>query len=138
MNDDPVTTRLAKLEMRLRDAETARAREREEQKREFSTMLAAAKRTIEEAIAASEPLTAMKEILSLNKEQMAILRDAAEERIRRVERERITTDAAKVRKEKLENYLKILAAVTATIVGLAAVLPRCPATVRAPTGDVAK
>jgi hypothetical protein len=105
---DEIRRAFAKVEMRLTDIETAARRDRDDQKREFAAMVAGARKNIEETIARSEPLSQMQKLVSLNEEQMAILNEAREERIRRAERDRLAAEAkekdaaAKAEEEKEE------------------------------------
>jgi hypothetical protein len=154
VTEDELKQRFQTIEMRFRDIDTARAREREDQKREFATMLTAARKTIEDTIARSEPLTQMREILSINKEQMAILGEARDERVRRAERDRVAAEekeraaAERAEKERLaaeekadldkrtaaallekrdrfERQMKIFAAATALVATLGGIAASC-------------
>lgn len=162
MPEPKVPTTLEGLARRVGDLETMRARDREEQKREFGTMLTAARKTIEDTIARSEPLTQMREILSINKEQMSILGEARDERVRRAERDRVAAEekehaaAERAEKERLaaeeraeldkrtaaslldkrdrfERQMKIFAAGTTLLVALAGVAASCSGAFRTPS-----
>jgi hypothetical protein len=143
VSPDDLRRAFAKVEMRLADVESAARRDREDQKREFADMLAGARKTIEETIARSEPLSQMQKLVSLNEEQMAILNEAREERIRRAERDRLAAEAkekaaaAKAEEEKeeakqaarrrdaLERQLKLGALLVTFITALGGALGAC-------------
>jgi predicted lysophospholipase L1 biosynthesis ABC-type transport system permease subunit len=162
MTEDDLKQRFQTIEMRFRDIDTARAREREEQKREFAMMLTAARKTIEETIARSEPLVQMRELIQMNEEQVGLLRDAREERIRRSERDRVTTEekaqaaiaraeaeraaaedkanldrktaaALLEKRDRFERQMKIFAAVTTLLLALGGVAASCAGAFRTPS-----
>jgi hypothetical protein len=120
-----VELRVQRLENEIGERNAALVREADQRRREFVDMLAGARRSLESTIAQADVVKKVDELYVLGSE-------AKEERIKRVERERLALEAktqaaeAKAERDKsFQRYLQILTGVTALIIAIGGAVGAC-------------